>query len=382
LKHTFASFAEVKRLDADALKSLLVAGEPPERVWAAWELGLRHDRAFARELPATAAEEPHAGVRRHLVVVLAGAGEIRSVLTMAVHDPDDRVRATALQYVARLAQPGDAEANDLLGRTLAGGTPPLRLGCIAGLRADAPVRLWNAVDACVSDPDRALRWAAYEAVMRHGAVARSAPDLARVFLNLEPERSTRQDALELLHERAGAAGLLTLLDDVALDARVVSEVVEALHEHDVRLEWVDVERLLARFPDAERLHRVLQLLVVGGEGPARAALLRLFVADRVGRDQSWAMRQEIRARLRRALDDNRGPLDKSERALRWALSDFVDKLAAAARVDPEFFDETYDADPELPCTARADQPLDPLSFSWFCEEEREILARLAALEVH
>ena len=91
----YNSFSDVEQLDPDELKTLLVAGEPPERVWAAWALGLRHHEAFARELKATAAEEPHPGVRRHLVVVLAGAGESRSVLTMAVHDPDERVRATA-----------------------------------------------------------------------------------------------------------------------------------------------------------------------------------------------------------------------------------------------------------------------------------------------
>lgn len=91
-----------------------------------------------RELRATAAEEPDAGVRRHLLVVLAGAGEGRSIMTLAVHDPDERVRATALQYLARLAPPEDADAHDLLERVLSDGPPDLRVGCIAGLRADAP----------------------------------------------------------------------------------------------------------------------------------------------------------------------------------------------------------------------------------------------------
>ena len=185
----FASFGEVERLDAESLKALLVGGEPPERVWAAWALGLRHHEAFARELRATAAEEPHAGVRRHLVVVLAGAGERRSVLTMAAHNPDERVRATALQYVARLAGPGDDDANRLVADALAQAPPLLRLGCIAGLRADAPPALWAAVEACVGSADPDLRWAAYDAALRHGAVAHPAPELARALLNHEPEPS-------------------------------------------------------------------------------------------------------------------------------------------------------------------------------------------------
>jgi len=359
----YVSFGDVERLETAALKALLLEGEPSERVWAAWALGLRHDQTFARDLRATAAEEPHAGVRRHLVVILAGAGEMRSVLTMAAHDPDERVRATALQYVARLAQPRDADATEILARTLAEGTPLLRLGCIAGLRADAPAVLWSGAEACVSSSDRDLRWTAYETVIRHGAVARAASELARDFMKVEPEPSARLNALRLLHGQVGAAALCALLDDVALDAALVPEVVEALHAHGVQRDWVDVERLLARFPDAGRLHRVLQLLVVGAEGGARGALLGLFVAGRLVPERSWEMREEILIRLRRALDDNRGPLDESERQLRQALADWVEKAATEARADPDLADEV-------------DEDFDP------CGDEREILARLAALDVH
>src|SRR5262249_5540371 len=157
-----------------------------------------------------------------------------------------------------------------------------------------------------------LRWAAYEAIMRQGKNARPPAALARVFANLEPEPSARRSALALLHERGGAQALLDLANDDGLAARVVPEVVETLHEHAVQLQWPTVERLLARFPVADQLHRALKLLVLGGEGPARAALLGLFVADRRDHDQSREMREEILFRLRRALDHNRGPLAESE----------------------------------------------------------------------
>jgi len=363
----YTSFSDVERLDPEALKALLVEGEPPERVWAAWALGLRHHEGFARDLRATVAEEPHAGVRRHLVVVLAGAGESRSVRTLAVHDPDERVRATALQYVARLAGAKDQDANDLLAEVLARGAPLLQLGCIAGLRADAPPALWAAAVACVSSADRDLRWAAYEAVMRHGAFAHPAPVLARDFLNREPERSTRASALRLLHEQAGSEALRHLVDDDRLDARVLPETVDALQEYAVRLEWAEVEKLFARFPIEHGQERVLQLLA-GNEGPARAPLLRLFVAERCAADrswrswsQSWRVEEQVFVMLEAALDLNRGSLDEAERRLRQELADFVDKVAAQARSDPNFL-ENVDAG--------------------FCEQEREILARLTALEVH
>jgi hypothetical protein len=201
-----------------------------------------------------------------------------------------------------------------------------------------------------------------------------------VFANLEPEPATRRSALALLHERSGAQGLLDLVADDALAAGVLPEIVEALHEHAVPLQWPTVERLLARFPLWDRLHRVLQLLAVGTEGPGRAALLRLFVADRHDDAQSREMREEILRRLRRALDDNRGPLDASERVLRVVLADHVDNAAIEARADPYYFDD-FD-DPELAREQEAGHPIDPLSVPWFCMEEREILTRLAALEVH
>ena len=372
----FTSFSEVDRLDAESLKTLLVGGEPPERVWAAWALGLRHHEAFARELRATAAEEPHAGVRRHLVVVLAGAGERRSILTIAAHDPDERVRATALQYVGRLAGPGDDDANRLIADALAHEPPLLRLGCIAGLRADAPPALWAAVEACVKSADRDLRWAAYEAALRHGAVARPPPALARELLHRESERSTRAEALRLLPAHAGSEALGRLVTEGSLDAHVFPEVVDALQAQGVQMPWGEVEKLMARFPNDR--HRALELLA-GNEGPARSALLRLFVAARLTADrsgESWKTDAQVLLRLRGALDQDRGPLDEAERSLRLELADFVDKTADQARTDPQFLDDV-DWPVEVP-----EGPFNPLSFTWFCEEEREVLARLAVLEVH
>jgi len=356
----YTSFSDVGRLDANALKALLVAGEPAERVWAAWALGLLHDEAFARDLRATAAEEPHPGVRRHLIIILAGAGEHRSVLTMAAHDPDERVRATALQYLARLARPGDDEATDLLARTLATGAPLLQLGCVAGLRPDAPVGLWRAAEDCIASPDRDLRWTAYESVIRQGAHTRAASEIARDLIAREPEQTTRRDAMRLLHDRVGPAALRQLANDPALNAGLLPELVETLHERDVRLTFGEIDGLMARFQSQESLHRVLQLLVPGSEGSARAFLLRLFVELRA---PSWSqLREEILTRLRRALDDNRAPLDEEERRLHRALQDFVENTVAEARANPDGVENNEDVG--------------------VCEHEREILARLAPLEVH
>ena len=354
----FASFAEVDRLDPESLKALLVGGEPPERVWAAWALGLRHDEAFARELRATAAEEPDAGVRRHLIVILAGAGQSRSVLTLAAHDPDERVRATALQYVARLARPADEEANELLARTLAAGPALLQLGCIAGLRPDAPLALWRAAEECITSPDRDLRWTAFESVIRHGSPSRAAPEIARSFLMREPELAARRDAIRVLGEQKGAEALRSLAADETLEGQFLPELVEALHQHRQQLPWREVSSLFERSTDGETMRRSLELLAMGSEGPARAALLQMFV-DHCG---WWEVGDEVLTRLRRALDQNNAPLDASERRLRDALASAIDDTAAQVRADPYGHVVTVD---------EAD-----------IDQAREILARLAALEVH
>ena len=376
----FATFADVDRLDAAELQALLLDGEPPERVWAAWALGLRHDVAFAHDLRASAAEEPDPGVRRHLIVILAGAGEERSLLTLAIHDPDERVRATALQYLARLAGPDDAEVNDLLARTLATAPPLLQLACVAGLRADAPARLWQAVEDCVSSFDRDLRWTAYETVLRHGTHVHSAPELARQLLNREVESSTRKEAVRVLHDVGGAEALRLLINDGALEASVLPDLVESLHEQRVRLRWDEVAVLLARGPVDTMKHRALQLIAPGAEGAARAQLLELFVSDRLEPGHSWEMRSELTDKLRSAIEQNRGSLDAFESELRQALAGFVEEAAAGMRADPAAYFE--DVDPEwLAMIDPRDptRPIDPFGFSWFCKEERDILTHLTAL---
>jgi hypothetical protein len=110
--------------------------------------------------------------------------------------------------------------------------------------------------------------------------------------------------------------------------------------------------------------------------------LHLFVADRLNREQSWPMREEVAIRLRRAFDTNRGPLDSVERQRGQSLADWVEQQAAAARSDPDYFEDYDDFDPALLSAVTPGKPFDPLSFPSFCQQEREILALMAALDVH
>ena len=100
---SFDTFEAVHDLPEPSLRDLLEAGEPAERVWAAWALALRLGAAAEGVVRHAATREPDGGIRRHLVIVLAGFGEAAAVAALASGDPDPFVRATANQYAARLA---------------------------------------------------------------------------------------------------------------------------------------------------------------------------------------------------------------------------------------------------------------------------------------
>jgi hypothetical protein len=105
-------WVSVVALPEEAQRALLRTGDSAERVWAMWALALRLGANEADELRAILPSEPSAGIRAHLVVVLAGLGEHQLVHTIAVQDPDSFVRAVACQYVIRAApfgSPGPLE---------------------------------------------------------------------------------------------------------------------------------------------------------------------------------------------------------------------------------------------------------------------------------
>lgn len=102
-------------LDEHTLRAHLAGADPLLRLHSAWALGLRArdgGAAAARRLLAT---EPHAGVRRHLAVMLGG--DVAALSALLDLDPSERVRETALHLVAQ-SWPSDAHAQ-LADRVLA-----------------------------------------------------------------------------------------------------------------------------------------------------------------------------------------------------------------------------------------------------------------------
>jgi hypothetical protein len=165
----FNSFTDVLALDDVHLHTLLERdGDGPERVWAAWALGLSHDASAAeKSLGQSLAREPVPGVRAHFALMLVASGQREAAMVLAKSDPAEIVRATAYRCLARMASPEDASLNSLLSWALAAEpAPDVRIALIDGLRTDAPSHLQDGVAELLRAPDVTLRGAAIDFALR------------------------------------------------------------------------------------------------------------------------------------------------------------------------------------------------------------------------
>ena len=85
-------FDDVTTLGVAEQRRLLRGGDPEQRVWAAWALGLTEGTQAVADLRAALAEADDAGVRRHLVVVLAGLGERALLDQLTTSEVDEAVQ--------------------------------------------------------------------------------------------------------------------------------------------------------------------------------------------------------------------------------------------------------------------------------------------------
>jgi hypothetical protein len=216
-------FEATAGLEAGALQALLVEGRPEERVWAAWRIALRVGGAMP-EIVAHVAGEPSPGVRRALLVILAGHREYDVLVALARHDPAIAVRAHAMQMITALAaqgaipmivvteghRAGPTEIRCAILRGVSAGAPELlRELVVNGLGASAADEQVEAFDAALRDGDPALRAIALRWLGR--ASDAIADEAWRVVLGLP-----RDELIEELRRR-----------DVMLDASRIAPLLWA-----------------------------------------------------------------------------------------------------------------------------------------------------------
>jgi hypothetical protein len=217
-----ARFEEVRDLPESTLRDLLASGEPVDRIWAAWALGLRLGARSASTLQKAASGDPSAGMRRHLIVLLAGFGERDPIAVIARADPDAHVRATATQYLAALAAVAPSSWSLVLER-LDDVEPVVRETLILHLRQDAPAEVREAALRRISDPALPVREAVHARLDALYGAEGPLPAVVRDWALREPTMDLRRSLFAAWRAREGGASLIaaaaqTGREDLALEA--------------------------------------------------------------------------------------------------------------------------------------------------------------------
>jgi hypothetical protein len=242
----FAKFSDVLSLDVDALRAIFRGSEDaPERLWAAWALGLRHGAAASSILHEGAAHEPTPGVRAHLALMLVAHGEIDAAAAFARFDPDADVRASACRHLARVAKPEDALLCTLLVERLA--TDPsneVKKAIADGLRDDAPAALTERFRALLSADAEEVRAAAIESILRRSAASASLPAELRERARTEPSSELRATLIDAWCEREGA--LAVVREMFSWETHHVMRALDLAVDRGVDVGPAEIEPLLSR----------------------------------------------------------------------------------------------------------------------------------------
>lgn len=324
-------FDDARTLGEPELRARLRDGAPAERVWCAWQLGLRHrgSHDFAEQVQ----REPHPGVRRHLAVAVAGAHDVDVLVAMARLDPDSGVRATAMLLATRFAAAGVIPWTIIEGG-LADEAPGVREATLSALPDDA--RGHALARRVLADPAPEVRRAAFEVVAGDLGEDATIRGVCALLERADPDE--RAAVLSRWHRFAGIAGLSTGVAATSLAVRLA-----ALDVLPREVAWVEVgpiaERAEPALLDALRwqirdledvpLAVLLTWLIDGADdrvldaAAARLATAASIDADRVAR--AVAIAAAIRADVireamhldpddtnpdRRPLDEQTAPHDR------------------------------------------------------------------------
>lgn len=352
-------FAELAHLETATLRSVLEAGEAPERVRAAWALALRLGGSIRPELVQGSLTEPHAGVRRHLVVVLAGYQERAVLATLARQDAEAEVRAVACQYLAMLGRPEDTDSWRVLHERLEeDASDEVRRATIAFLPLHTPDFLRSAVAARVGDASLEVRRAAADRLLEWAALSgEGMPEVLVPRVALEPEAQLRQELIRRGCALDGGRALLALLGDAP--AETLGSLLKACAARGVHFPW-EVLLPFVRREQAGLDSLLMEVLAPEASAEAEAWLLEValrhwrapfpVVDERIG----WAASRALECLWSRLEAGHLKEPDERGRALArdllaaldamqpWAMD--IHRMWCAAPEHGECFSEDFPSD--------------------------------------
>lgn len=241
------TFEQVAALPVERLEQLLQQGAPRERVWAAWALALRSATELPPEVARSAHEAPDPGVRRHLVVLLAGDGRREALRVLAEGDPDEHVRATACQHLARLTAPDDRAGLAFLVHRLSDPSAHVRQAALRFLPDPLVEPLGAAFARALADPEDETRHEAGHRLMQWAEEHRAPfPSALRERLDHEPDPALRGEWLAAWYAQAGPVPLLTAAR--GWPGPWLLQVLHLCRERHARAPWSSLEPLARRTP--------------------------------------------------------------------------------------------------------------------------------------
>jgi len=237
------NFAAVAALSLEEQRSLLEGGDSPERLWSAWAIALRLGQDALPLLLPMEESDVSEGLRRQLLVVLAGMGERRLLRTIADSEPSPSVQATAsMLYLRTAPDPGSSETVSFALRQLRTAPTQVRRSILGEQelgQASIPTR---ELFPTLRDADVAVRIACAGCILKDPS-SNAYPDSVRAVVAAfadERESDARREFLSKLPRSAVPA----VLDAVARgDTSRVLDALDAVLGQFGELTWGDVRNI-------------------------------------------------------------------------------------------------------------------------------------------
>lgn len=226
-------FQSLRHLDIDELRDVLATGAPEERVWAAWAIALRS--GAMPDIVEHVADEPSPGVRRALLPVLVGHGEVDILVALARHDPSIEVRRDASVYATRLAAQA-AIPPALVVELYSAAPSAIRCAIIGAMPGTATAELLALIETGSRSDDTDVVVEAFDAALRTHDHALCERMMA--WLRVRPLAQRREPWLRLLGDRDRLAALTRWLDDDLRDSAFeatdipLSALAPLIRDHD------------------------------------------------------------------------------------------------------------------------------------------------------
>ena len=236
------NFAVVAALSPEDQSRLLEAGDGPERLWSAWAIALRLGRDALPLLRSTEGSDIPDGLRRQLLVVLAGMGERGLLRAIAESEQSPSVQATAsMLYLRTAPDPSNSETISFALRQLRTAPAEVRRAVLGEQELDQASIPTRELFPTLTDPDVAVRIACAACILKDPS-SETYPDSVRALVAAfadEHESDVRREFLTKLPRSAVPA----VLDAVRSDASRVLEVLDTAAEHFGGLAWGDVRSI-------------------------------------------------------------------------------------------------------------------------------------------